>query len=68
MKSYHSALRAASELCNMPDPESSPSKFIAWAEDICELIGNIYDVDYERVCEDFQEKIGFLIEDEEDAD
>lgn len=63
MKSYYNALNAATELCNMPDPETAPGKFITWAEDICELIASIYERDYEQVCEDFQEALG-LVEDE----
>ena len=68
MKSYYSAISAATELCNMPHPETDPSKFIFWSEDICELLGSIYNVDYDQVVEDLQEKLGLLEEDEEDED
>lgn len=60
MKSYWQALQAATELCNMPEPNSKPAKFIEWAEDICELISSIYEHDYDQVSEDLREK---LIED-----
>lgn len=64
MKSYHSALSAATELVNMPDPESKPARFIEWAEDICGLIAAIYERDFDTVTEDFQEKLGLLSDDE----
>lgn len=66
MKSYYSALKSATELCNMPDPESSAkaaTEFIKWSEDICELLANIYERDYDSVVLDLQERLS-LIEDE----
>ena len=63
-KSYRRAIKAATQLVNMPDPQSNPTKFIVWSEDICELIGVIYDEDYDDVVRDFQTELGFLDEDE----
>ena len=60
MKSYQGAIRTASELCNMPSPRTYPTKFIEWSEDICELISHIYDVDFDTVAEDLQDKLGLL--------
>lgn len=65
IKSYYSALQAATELVNMPDPESSPAKFIKWSEDICQLISYIYEVDYDQVTIDLQEKLNLLDEEDE---
>lgn len=67
MKNYYSAITAASQLTNMPNPESNPTKFIQWSEDICELLASIYSEDYDTVVFDLQEKLG-LIEDEEDEE
>lgn len=63
MKSYNQALRASLDLANMPDATSKTGLFIIWAEDICELLARIYDRDYESVCEDMQELMGFDTED-----
>ena len=60
MKSYQSAIQTATELCNMPNPEKYPGDFIEWSEDICELIADIYDKDFETVVEDLQDKLGLL--------
>lgn len=66
MKSYRKALNAAVSLCNMPDPNLYPAKFMRWAEDICELLAEIYDRDYDQVTEDMQERLDLLDEDDED--
>lgn len=63
-KSYWGAIKAATQLVNMPNPQSNPTKFIVWSEDICELIGAIYDEDYDDVIRDFQTELGLLDEDE----
>jgi hypothetical protein len=60
IKSYYNALQEATELVNMPDPESSPARFIQWSEDICQLISSIYGIDYDQVTEDLQEKLNLL--------
>jgi len=68
MKSYYSALTAATELVNMPDPESAPAKFIPWVEDICELLSGIYERDYDQVCDDLRDKlvdVGIIEQDDE---
>lgn len=65
MKSYNNAIHEATQLCNMPDPDSEASRFIYWAEDICELIRQIYGMDYNEVAQDFQQAMGFLEEDDE---
>lgn len=57
MKSYRRALETATELCNMPDPQYKPALFITWAEDICELLGSIYEVDYDQVSNDLRDKL-----------
>lgn len=66
MKSYYQAIQTASELGNMPDALSSPAKFIIWAEDICELIADIYSRSYDEVTQDLSERLGLLNEDDED--
>jgi Ni,Fe-hydrogenase III large subunit len=59
MKNYNSAISwAIHDSLNMPDHETNASKFIVWAEDICGIIAHIYEVDYEKVVEDFQEALG----------
>jgi len=68
MKSYYSALTAATELVNMPDPESAPAKFIPWVEDICQLLSDIYGKRYEDVCEDLSERLGLNESDEDEDD
>lgn len=65
MISYTSAIRvAANDTISMPDPLREPGKFIVWAEDICILLSNIYGIAYDQVCEDLQEALG-LLEDNE---
>lgn len=65
MKSYRSALSwAVHNSLNMPDPERNPTKFIEWSEDICGVIAEIYDKDFDTVVEDLQEQLG-IAEDEE---
>jgi len=63
MKSYYQALDAAIISINMPNPEVYPGKFIEWSEDICALIAEIYNKDYDNVVIDLQERLG-LLEDE----
>ena len=58
MISYRTAITKATELCNMPNAEINPAKFIVWAEDIA----YIYDLDYDAVAADIQEVLGFLDE------
>ena len=61
MKSYRSAIAAVlNETVNRPNHEVYPTKFIEWAEDICILISEIYECDYEQVSEDLQEALGIL--------
>lgn len=60
MKTYHQALNASVSLCNMPDPNTHPGKFLLWAEYICELLAEIYDRSYEQVTEDMQDRLGLL--------
>lgn len=62
MKSYYQALDTATVLVNMPNPETYPSKFIEWSEDICELLAEIYERDYDDVTVDLQERLGPLEE------
>ena len=62
MKSYYQALDAATVLVNMPNPQTYPGKYIQWAEDICELIGSIYDRSFDQVSEDLSEALGLLEE------
>lgn len=65
MKSYHNAISAAiNSTVNMPNAEAYPAKFIVWAEDICILISEIYEKDYEQVCEDLQDALGLLDDNE----
>lgn len=47
MKSYHSVIDYLAELA--PDIELNPRKFISWAEDICDLLSNIYNKEYDDV-------------------
>lgn len=60
MKSYYQALDAVTVLVNMPNPEIYPGKFIEWSEDICELLADIYNKDYDDVVVDLQERLGLL--------
>lgn len=60
MISYYQALATATALINMPNPEAHPGKFIEWSEDICELIADIYNKDYDDVVVDLQEHLGIL--------
>lgn len=65
MISYNNAVQAAAhETLNMPDYEVNPTKFIEWAEDICILLSKIYHVEYDQVCQDLQEALGFPDDDE----
>jgi hypothetical protein len=66
--SYYKALESAIGLVNMPNPEASPSKFIEWSEDICQLLSEIYELDYDAVVLDLQDKLGLLDEEEEDEE
>lgn len=65
MLTYNAAIKTVVEATvNMPEPTRNPTKFIEWAEDICIVIAEIYEVEYEQVCEDLQELLG-LVEDNE---
>jgi hypothetical protein len=66
MKSYREALNISVNLCNMPSPNTHPAKFLLWAEDICELLAEIYNRSYEQVTEDMQERLNLLDEDEDE--
>lgn len=57
MKPYWQAITSASELGNMPDPHSKPGAYIIWAEDICQLISDIYQRDYDEVCNDLRDEL-----------
>ena len=62
MLSYYQAITTATELGNMPDPVAYPGKYIQWAEDICQLLSDIYAVRYEQVTQDMSEALGLLEE------
>lgn len=64
--SYNGALKAATELIGMPNHEAYPSKFIQWAEDICQLLSEIYFIDFDQVTLDLQEKLGLLDDEDEE--
>ena len=64
MRTYKNAISwAVHDSMNMPDPKKYPTKFIEWAEDICGVIAEIYEKDFETVVEDLQEELGLLDED-----
>lgn len=61
MKSYREALSwAVNESMNMPNPDAHPGKFIEWAEDICGIIGAIYDRDFDDVADDLREQLDLI--------
>lgn len=58
MNLYRDALSfVANNSLNMPDPETSPGKFIAWAEDICQLLAYIYERNYDDVTKNLKELV-----------
>lgn len=65
MRSYRNALNCVVEdSLNMPDHEVNPASFIKWAEDICQLLANIYERSFEQVTEDLMDIV--CPEDDED--
>lgn len=65
MRTFRSAIQKAAEINPISDPLASPGKFIAWAEDICELIAYIYECDYDDVVHELTEELGLLDDEEE---
>jgi hypothetical protein len=65
MKSYYQTINTiVQNTVNMPNPKVHPAKFIEWAEDICIVVSEIYDKDYDTVTDDLKEALG-LLEDNE---
>lgn len=53
-KSYYSAIEFAAALAPTLD---KPGAFIAWAEDICEILKFVYQKDYDEVTDDLTEAV-----------
>ncbi len=66
--SYYSAIRKAAELAPLVSTPGGSPRFIAWAEDTCEILSSIYlDMSYDNVTKDLYNEVRELqdIEDED---